>query len=417
MLVAAACGGPLIQLPSHGGPAWLEVRSEHFTLWTDGSAERGRELVREMERRREVILTAMNNLGSRTRTFVIAVRDRIELGGYRSSCVGTCDWDAHNPTGQPGLGLEINVADRKVINRAMAHVLSVEVIAHPPEWLSQGIVEYFSTFDVVPGRAYAEIGAPDSWLQVSRSTLPTARVFACTDGYKSREFDATSWAMFSMLINDHYDRFNEFLHRLDDLHDPSDEGSRGPPIATSPRDTPTRDELVRKREQLDQRRCEREAQAWRDSFPDLPPDKLDDALQAWLSIGKARLPRIPVTARGVAVTERALSDADVLAVRGWLGFLYSEDNEVPRHDAEAALALDRTNVLARLTEAAVTHSITPADARATVSAHPEDWRALRLVESALYGTPEGDEARRRACAMSGNSAPECPRAARAPTLP
>ncbi|HEX8108061.1 MAG TPA: hypothetical protein VF516_10065 [Kofleriaceae bacterium] len=100
--------------------------------------------MREMERRREVILTAMNNLGSRTRTFVIAVRDRIELGGYRSSCVGSCDWDAHNPTGQPGLGLEIDVADRNVINRAMARLLSVEVIAHPPEWLSQGIVEYFN---------------------------------------------------------------------------------------------------------------------------------------------------------------------------------------------------------------------------------------------------------------------------------
>lgn len=342
---------------------------------------------------------------------MVAVRDRIELGGYWSSCVGTCDWDAHNPTGQPGFGLEINVADRNVINRVMARLLSAEVIAHPPEWLSQGIVEYFSTFDLVPGRAYAEIGAPESWLQVPRYTLPTARAFACTDGDNSRAFGATSWAMFSMLINDHYDRLNEFLHRLDEVQDRSDEDSRGPPIHTSPRDTPT------KREQLDPRRCEREAQAWRDSFPELPPDKLDDAPQTWLSIGKARLPRIPVTARDVAVTERALSDADVLAVRGWLGFLFSEDNEAPRRDAEAALALDRTNVLARLTEAAVTHSITPADARATASAHPEDWRALRLVESALYGTPEGDEARRRACAMSGNSAPGCPRAARAPTLP
>src|SRR5262249_16830255 len=156
------------------------------------------------------ILTAMHHLGSTTRTFVVAVRDRIELGGYRSSCVGTCDWEASNATGQPGIGMEIGLAaDRRLVNRVMARVLGGEAVPHAPEWLRQGIVEYFSGFDIVPGRADVQIGVPDRWLQVSRSPLAMASVFACTTDCGTREFDAASWTLFTMLINDHYDRFQE----------------------------------------------------------------------------------------------------------------------------------------------------------------------------------------------------------------
>jgi hypothetical protein len=75
--------------------------------------------------------------------------------------------------------------------------------------------------------------------------------------------------------------------------------------------------------------------------------------------------------------------------------------------AEEALATDRTNVLARLINAELTHEISPDDARATAAAHPEDWRAWRLVELALKGRHEADAARDRVCALTGNDAPEC----------
>src|SRR5262245_26205709 len=34
----AACGAASPRLPGQGGAAWLEIKSAHFTLWTDASA-------------------------------------------------------------------------------------------------------------------------------------------------------------------------------------------------------------------------------------------------------------------------------------------------------------------------------------------------------------------------------------------
>jgi len=90
-----------------------------------------------------------------------------------------------------------------------------------------------------------------------------------------------------------------------------------------------------------------------------------------------------------------------------MGLSFTDDLESGRANIDAALARDRTNVLARLVHASMTHAIALDDARATVAAHPDDWRALRLVELALHGTPEGDQTLDRLCAMSSNTAPEC----------
>jgi hypothetical protein len=117
-----------------------------------------------------------------------------------------------------------------------------------------------------------------------------------------------------------------------------------------------------------------------------------------------------VTRQQFPVTERSLGDADALAARSWLRLRFTRDHAAARGDAEAALALDRTHILAWLVEAALTRSIGPGDARATAAAHPDDWRALRLVELALHGTPEGDAALHRLCAMTADAAPECWRA-------
>ena len=55
-LVLAGCKLPpaIPTLPSKGGPAWVEVTSAHFTVWTD-SPERARGLIQVMEQLREVV--------------------------------------------------------------------------------------------------------------------------------------------------------------------------------------------------------------------------------------------------------------------------------------------------------------------------------------------------------------------------
>jgi hypothetical protein len=397
--------GPEIRLPSHGGPAWVEVQSEHFTLWTDGSAQRGREIVGEMERRRQVILTALSP-ASRTRVFVIALRDRLEVGDYRPVNVEASAWDADNPTGHPGILMAADDVDHKhVANHEMAHVFSFEVVAHQPAWLAEGIAQYFDTFDVSSGRADVTIGIPRGdhlRFLASRYPLPAADLFSCKVGCGDDQFYATSWAVFSLLVDHHHAQLTRFLQRLDELWDSSDDAPWYRPMAALPKA-----ERERKIEQRRERRRSWAARAWREAFPDLPPDKLDRELLDWLVAGKLRLPHIPVTVGDVRVTERKLDEADVLAARSWLGFMFTDDMAAARRDASEALALDRTHVLARLIMTALVHTITPDDARATAAAHPDDWRALRLVVLALSGTREGDEALGRLCAMSTNAVPEC----------
>ena len=44
LLSMIACAPAIPHLPSQGGPAWFEIKSEHFRLWTDDSIERGRQV-------------------------------------------------------------------------------------------------------------------------------------------------------------------------------------------------------------------------------------------------------------------------------------------------------------------------------------------------------------------------------------
>jgi hypothetical protein len=75
----------------------------------------------------------------------------------------------------------------------------------------------------------------------------------------------------------------------------------------------------------------------------------------------------------------------------------------------AALALDRTNVLAHLVDASLLGSIAPEEARDTATAHPNDWRAWWLLGSAVRQGPEAAEALDKLCDLAESDVPECAR--------
>ena len=214
------------------------------------------------------------------------------------------------------------------------------------------------------------------------------------------EFYAHSWAVFSLLVTKHRDQLIRYLERLDRV---SEELPRAPWYGLR---------RARPEAELERRRAlwrTRQAEAWRYAFPDLPPDQLDRELWQWMVAHEYRLPRIEVTVREVPIAERTLAEADVRALRGWMAWTFDNGEAEARSEARAALAIDPTNLLAQLALARLTHSIAAEDARATAAAHPDDWRALRLVELAHHCTPEGDEVRARLCSISPNPLPECPR--------
>ena len=394
-----ACTPTIPGLPSAGGAAWFEVKSEHFTLWTDASEQRGHELVREMERRRQVILATLN-APSNTAAFVIALRNAGELTSYVRGNFDGVAWSASNPTGQPGVLLAAdNRNSGDVLGHELAHVISYGVIANQPDWLAEGIATYFGSMTVEDGETSTTVGMPRSdFARALRSShlIAAKDLFACASkSCKDHIFYATSWALFSFLLHDHLHALERYCRYLN---------------------VPQRDQIAWHEQGSDEARHDRQIrgghwqqvqqEAWRDAFPDLPPEKLDRVLREWLITGKMRVPRVKLMIRTAPTQARRLDDADVLAVRSFLQWQFIGDRKAVQADADAAIARDRTHVLARLVDASI-HGIALADARATVAAHPDDWRALRLLALALHGTAEGDQVRARMCTLASNGPPEC----------
>lgn len=374
-----ACGPVILPLPSRGGPAWLEVQSQHFTLWTDAPARRAHELMRELELRRQLLVTAMQHAPSEAGAFVIALGNSRETSEYLPENVIAVAWDARNPAGQPGILLAANNEDQDhVVSHELTHVISYGFLRNQPHWLAEGIATYFEMVDLESDQSSVQLGIPREDRAAALLAAPplrAARLFACKElSCMDGRFYATSWALFSFLINQRFDQLGRYLQRLNELPD------------------------------------DRLAEAWAEAFPDLPPDRLDDELSEWLISGNAAFPRIAVAVRDVPTRERPLGDADALAARSLLDLHFKGVGPASITAAEA-LAIDRRNLLARLIDTEITHAIAPTDARATAAAYPDDWRAWRLVELAVKDRAEAEAARARVCALTGNGAPGCARGA------
>ncbi len=130
------------------------------------------------------------------------------------------------------------------------------------------------------------------------------------------------------------------------------------------------------------------ARAWAEALPQLPLDTVDGELRQWLAYGKVGVSQFDIDLVEPAVTERALTDADALAVRALLRYGVGGD-------LEAALAADPTELLARLVQAS-TGPIPLDAARATAAAHPDDWRAWWLV---VRAAPGDVDARDKLCGL------------------
>ena len=148
-------------------------------------------------------------------------------------------------------------------------------------------------------------------------------------------------------------------------------------------------------------------------FPDLPPEKLDLELYSWLRVGERQPLRIKLAMPRFSITERRLGDADVLALRSFLFQFLKDDEVTARTDAEAALAIDRTNVVAHLVKASLDDAIAPDVATAVATAHPDDYRAWLLVARALHDGSGADAAFARACSLAANVVDACARVAAA----
>jgi hypothetical protein len=180
-----ACGPAIPPLPSRGGPAWLEVETEHFTLWTDAPARRAHDVMHELELRRELLVTAMNHPTAKTRAFVIALDNSRETEQYLPFGAIASAWDANNPTRQPGILLAADNDDSEhVVSHELTHVISFGIIRNQPHWLAEGIATYFEMVDLNSDGRSVQIGLPRDDRSSTLHTSPPlsiARLFGCTE--------------------------------------------------------------------------------------------------------------------------------------------------------------------------------------------------------------------------------------------
>ena len=365
----AACPPPAAvpALPSRGGHGWTELTSEHFTLWTDASPERGRALIQVMEELRQVIYgVSMFNPTVQARTFVVALANVDEVHAYVPPQFIAFSWDAHTPLFQPVIVLPIDHldSDRRIVTHELTHAISYGAIADQPHWFAEGLASYFETIELDEHQQTIDVGVPSGVrvreLRTDRP-LPVATLFACKQlSCIDERYYSTAWALFTYLMNRYPGELMTYMAHL----------AEGPPGI--------------------------EDTAWGLAFPaELTPARLDHDLAQWIASGSVKVREYALKLQSWPVRQRALGDADALAARGLLRFLFDRD-QVPPEIAQARAA-DPDEVLAALVQAMHDRTIAPDVAHRIAEAHADDWHVWWLVWLAVRTTGEEPEARSKLC--------------------
>ena len=322
LLGLAACGAAVPPVPGKGGPAWIELTSPHFVVWTDAGEGTARALVREIEQLRQVVVgTAFRGAEGSMKTFVIALRDDDERSQFVPDKFSAL---ASPPDGnllkEPVIVLSASSnleASDRIEAHELVHAISHAIIRRQPRWFAEGMAKYYETVEM--GDGTADIGrAPTNRGEpmVIHHLEPLAKIFecaslACTD----YAFYATAWALFTYLTNVHPDRLVHYEAVLAETGD--------------------------------------DRRAWQEAFAGVSLEQLETDMNQWLAHGSHRVLHFKVALQTPAVQVRTLGDADVYAVRAFMTYEFIGDHASVRKDLAAAQAIEPNNALAKTVAAAL----------------------------------------------------------------
>src|SRR5882672_4096321 len=342
-------------VPGHGGPPWFELRSAHFTMWSDAPLARSYELVQQAEHIRSILYGILfPDLYTGGNTVVIALRDSRELGYFTSGtsiALPQCTAPMREPMLVVSADRSDTDADATFIHE-LAHAISHNAIRLQSRWFSEGLASYFETIDLDNKKSIVEVGVPPRELLhvLSRmGLLPADRIVNCNNrGACGQNFYASAWAFFAYLTNRHERELHDFMTKLTRMS---------------------------------------EQQAWAEAFRDLPQETLDRAVSEWLVYGDYSVRRYHIDLQSWHVDQRALGDADVYGIRAMLGGIFLGDDSAEfRNNLQAAEAIDPTIVLPRLIDALATGQLPSVEtAEKIVRAHPDSWVAWALLAYTLSG--------------------------------
>jgi hypothetical protein len=160
MVELMACRAPVPPVPGKGGPAWIELTSPHFTVWTDADPDRAREIMAKMERLRVLLVYAVfPTAPAEGRDLAIVLRDDAELRAFsETDQIRPFAADVQLPLWQSMIVLSASSARGELevaLAHELVHAISYGVIHHQPRWFAEGIATYVLVFSA--GRLLLEL--------------------------------------------------------------------------------------------------------------------------------------------------------------------------------------------------------------------------------------------------------------------
>ena len=212
-------------------PAWVEVKSDHFTVLTDSNEKKGRQILDQFERMRWVFQTLFPkaNVDPISPIVIVAVRDKKDFQGLEP--------EAYLAKGQLNLaGYFINVPDKNYIALRLdaegdhpyatvyheyTHLQLGKAAEWMPLWLNEGLAEFFQNTDI--HEKNVQLGEPsaDDILYLRQNRLIPLVTLLQVDvnspyyheEQKGSVFYAEAWALTHYLeVTDHKNN----THRLQD---------------------------------------------------------------------------------------------------------------------------------------------------------------------------------------------------------
>jgi len=358
---------PLATCPEKGGADWREVNSPHFRISTDLGSRVARFTAVELEQLRAALLLAWGSeVDPPGQVEVIVARSEMELEEFTQGAVleAFTDSSSRSPLmvmAGEGLFLREEPEGLQVQAHELAHhILRFEMVRQP-RWLSEGLATWAQTVRFSSLRRKATFGGIH-WNSLryvlSHKPLTLEKLWAwdeqpLTSVAETVPYYASSWLWVVYLMDQHPERFRDFMDRLG--------------------------------------RAEEPRRAWEEAFEGVTG--LNEAVQRYQPQQKEQLtvelPRITPKLK-----VRELDCAEIHALRARL-FLRSPGRRsletrlsLASREVEEALREDPTNVNAVLLQASLT--VEPEQrltlAQALVRARPESGPAWSLLGQALQET-------------------------------
>jgi Flp pilus assembly protein TadD len=365
--------------PSHGGPEWLELTTDHFVMATDLRRKEAARLARQLEAARAWVTDAIfpeERPELPTRVRVVAFRTMAEFDEFAPPALR--GYFTTNGLGETVVVLppELGKEGRIIVAHELTHVLAARVYLRQPRWFSEGIAalaeamadddERFGKLPAHRARGYR------------RQAVPVREILRWNGQSPDSRHHDTAAVLVHYLLDREPKRFAEVRRRLREAMDPE--------------------------------------VTWRTVFPEWSPERangpeeLDEELASHARQRPRRGRKVLVEARAEP-TLRTLSPGEVHEVRLSLtrfargeGITVSVD--ATRAELAEALAEDPDHVLALQAKSELEDLDPLPLARRATQKHPESvrawlWRAAAADKEGL--DDEQHEALRRAVALAPDS--------------